>query len=1420
LYLASTADRTSAQDRAVTATKGDEVSAVQVESAALEGDEPDVPIEFVPIPPGLVFEQDVVYGEGAYVTAGAPEPQLIYSNTLGSFGAALGAGKLVADDITTVVPGGCTLVKYVFPVVGKVNPSGTGGQYTVDFAMYRSCPQSVPSGSRPGLIIPGTQGQLIISDQCQNNTDNDGDTVVNDGCPTVGPAESGAQCENAIDDDDDTKVNDGCPAVGDAETDVGSTPRFITFVAPPNILLETNMWFGVKFSRNNAGMMVGAPPMEGFSCDQWDYPGFPCDSDAGGFPEQPQASFNLEIFADPACANSYTGYKNDKPSGSLYNPGTAGVFLADDIQLSATGCNMIAYEVALRGQGFYEFRMQSTCGPGGIIAGTQQFWSQPSHPDVKIVRFTFETPIALPQNLSFQASVNNETGSVVIAGQQACIGSTGDLLFTIVNNTCVPVLPEALGPGIHGAFNLAITCAGAAPVGACCDMFITDENNDAVCREVPKTNCPFPDRSNPSARPVWVQVAPKCSNSGLACDDDADCSPDGICSRCDPDQFEPEACGVAACCKPDGSCANITQNECYAIEPLEAPRKWDLGRYCNADGQRCPRIACLARHGECTLPRCAFEAGNCDNDRYCQGGLNPGTICTSSPTTLCRVCANKSCTGNRVCSKKKCSGSPINTVCIGTGQGTCPTGQTCNFVNCTTDANCTAFTATCPGAVDVCTGTGQGTCPPNQTCSFTNCTADSGCKRVCTNKQCSGAPANTVCTGEGQGTCPGGQTCNYITCTLDSQCTATGGTCQPVLGACPAGGACGTAPNVCTAGLVGLPCTSHSDCPGSGVCNLTTNVCSCLFDSHCDCPGFISSPPPDGTLLCLVGPTCCDGCPPIGCEDPECCTDVCNQDVFCCNVEWDDTCAGDARTICDVQPANDVCSEEGRLEGARLLTDVPPDSGETDSGRATARSTDPGFGCFVGNPGAKGYQTVWYKFVASFESALLQTCLSNSPAPGHPLNDTLLAVFAVGDPTTDQTACTSLMPVACNDDFASCGSGGRNSKLCVQRLIPGNLYYVMVGSKNELTDGDAYRLDISAPCSVPPPPPLGDFCPDGQEIFDGTTAFNLLDATMTAPVESCIPTMYYDKWYKHTATCTGILTVETCGADPESTPDTNLAIYGSGENGECLCPPSSGDPIDCSADAQSEVPPYPNCGLGSKVVADVVEGDCYSIRLADNVENRPSGNLTIACVQADCPAGEITFVSAPPENEPTDPPNGVVAATRPHDPNSAASLLGIQVITAYGPGDALASCFTLCETTNGGPLNSIAGVLEGPSGTYTITLTKPITAGELTTITYTDTHGLKSSGRFTSSPGNVNADPSTSASDVDAFFEALNGTTALVWGRYSGDVNLSYDPILNPTDYITPADGLEVIDLINGGGAYIPWDGAPNQSENPACPPP
>ncbi|HUS30996.1 MAG TPA: MopE-related protein [Kofleriaceae bacterium] len=77
---------------------------------------------------------------------------------------------------------------------------------------------SCPPADNPG---EASHGPILHSEsglRCQNNTDDDGDGVVNDGCPTFpvagGVAESA--CSGAADDDTDGRINDGCPAVATA----------------------------------------------------------------------------------------------------------------------------------------------------------------------------------------------------------------------------------------------------------------------------------------------------------------------------------------------------------------------------------------------------------------------------------------------------------------------------------------------------------------------------------------------------------------------------------------------------------------------------------------------------------------------------------------------------------------------------------------------------------------------------------------------------------------------------------------------------------------------------------------------------------------------------------------------------------------------------------------------------------------------------------------------------------------------------------------------------------------------------------------------------------------------------------------------------------------------------------------------------
>jgi hypothetical protein len=58
------------------------------------------------------------------------------------------------------------------------------------------------------------KGEAEVDDMCLNSSDDDGDTMINDGCPQVGAsAESGAQCtgDNRVDDDSDAIVHVAAP---------------------------------------------------------------------------------------------------------------------------------------------------------------------------------------------------------------------------------------------------------------------------------------------------------------------------------------------------------------------------------------------------------------------------------------------------------------------------------------------------------------------------------------------------------------------------------------------------------------------------------------------------------------------------------------------------------------------------------------------------------------------------------------------------------------------------------------------------------------------------------------------------------------------------------------------------------------------------------------------------------------------------------------------------------------------------------------------------------------------------------------------------------------------------------------------------------------------------------------------------------
>ena len=178
------------------------------------------------------------------------------------------------------------------------------------------------------------------------------------------------------------------------------------------------------------------------------------------------------------------------------------------------------------------------------------------------------------------------------------------------------------------------------------------------------------------------------------------------------------------------------------------------------------------------------------------------------------------------------------------------------------------------------------------------------------------------------------------------------------------------------------------------------------------------------------------------------------------------------------------------------------------------------------------------------------------------------------------------------------------------------------------------------------------------------------------------------------------------------------------------------------------------------------------------------------------------------------PPDGTVDARQPYEAAAALPRQGIGsateviVIVLDPPVSGAEGCFELCETMQDPLLgaNSIAGVTHTGDGTYEILLDHVIAAGAVTTIEYT---GDGSYVAYVAHPANVNADGVSSADDVLALIDILDGAASPPWGSHSTD-----------TDHggvATAADILRVIDLLNGAAEYNPWLGT-QLPGNTSCP--
>lgn len=524
-------------------------------------------VEIAEVEPGVARDTGAVNEAIADLNTVAVTETLVYSNTLGQMAVGYGPGAAIADDLITIGSDGCVLSRYEFQVSGNSDGMGSG-PFGVDFALYSGCPHD------GGTIIPGTDGHADL------------------------------------------------PGTGEYQ---------VAFHAPVDVDLSipSTVWLQVVFDREHAGWVGGAPALVGYSGDVFDHPMVGCTFYFGGFPAAPHASFNAQLWVRGDCPTTHLGYQASAP-----RRGTLSVVentrIAEDLVLGSDGCQLAAYEVAVRGPAVFDVDLRVTdSGPGGlpaaIIPGTAQTITQLARSTIRM-RMTFEQPILIPRRLWFTMGASLAfSGGTSISGLPPRIGDSASTYAEFDGTSWS--LKEFTGAFVGGALDVSIFCAGAATVGACCDMYFPDPAGEAVCREVPQANCSYPPPGS-DLLPAWREEA-----------------------ACGPDAFSPP-CGTAACCMADGSCRNYTKKQC-------APGGvyWNQGQYCESPGVAC-EFVCVLSDQPCSLP----HPGVGCIDPFCCAA-----VCVQPDgASCCQVEWDYACVG---LAAYYCDLPPINDECVGPGAG-------------------------------------------------------------------------------------------------------------------------------------------------------------------------------------------------------------------------------------------------------------------------------------------------------------------------------------------------------------------------------------------------------------------------------------------------------------------------------------------------------------------------------------------------------------------------------------------------------------------------------------------------------------------------------------------------------------------------------------------------------------------------------
>jgi len=166
-------------------------------------------------------------------------------------------------------------------------------------------------------------------------------------------------------------------------------------------------------------------------------------------------------------------------------------------------------------------------------------------------------------------------------------------------------------------------------------------------------------------------------------------------------------------------------------------------------------------------------------------------------------------------------------------------------------------------------------------------------------------------------------------------------------------------------------------------------------------------------------------------------------------------------------------------------------------------------------------------------------------------------------------------------------------------------------------------------------PPPNDQCDVATPIAgEGIFAFDNRFATEDLAERCDIaghPPILGDVWYCWTATCNGLVSVDTCGG---TTLDTMLQVYQG-----CDCPVTPKRSLICNDDAcRYEFCGVPMCGFQSALEFTVTQGEFYLIRLGSSAYfpeagSGATGTFVISCQPQESPRCPITYGNPQPPDQ-------------------------------------------------------------------------------------------------------------------------------------------------------------------------------------------